>query len=1326
MKLNLLLLCYLLSFSIFAQCPDFYDFDGNLTDSPVWIACDGNDYILSLQSNSFISSYSIDWGDGSAIQTGVNWSANSAITHTYNASIQNFSISIDLPDVPCTVSGTLIMEEPSNASIQIPFGGITSICAPGSIDFINSSTDVSENTVFTWEFNDGSTPEVYDHTNLGQTISHLYSSGSTNNCVNHVTLTAENECNTLQGGASTATFTPLRIWDIDQANIQPSSNVQCYPDTMVSYTNTTVRNCYSQGNISQRYEYWNFGDFWGLGYDSIIAWRPWPPSLPVDIHYPGTGTYEVMLIDSSFCGLDTTTTTVNIVDPPTAGLSVNEDSICAGESITFHNLSTGFANNYIWDFGNGTWWTQIWGGDINYTFFTPGTYVVSLIPQTAGTCRDTAQVTIHVLESPQPNFSLNNTFGCDSIDVQITDNSSPDVTNWNWNFGNGNTFNGSNPPQQTYDSVGVFSIQLHVENAIGCSNNQSQQITIYKSPIPSFLPTSVCVNEAVNFTDMSQSNDPIISWFWNFGNGITSTLQNPNITFYNAGIFETYLEVSTAFCQASDTIQFQIDSLPIADFNVSSVSGCSPLEISFSNTSSLNVTNYEWDFGDSYSSNLEHPWHTFSNSNLSDSVFTVSLIVSTTAGCKDTSDLDITIFSSPQADFNDNAILDCSPVMVDFTNTSQNATSYLWGFGDGNSDTLTNVSHTFINQGLLLETFNVSLIASNQFGCQDTSIQLVIVYPEPQFDFTVIPNSGCSPLDVIFPSVNGAVIYDWDFGDGNTSTLSSPTHTFTNSTGSTIVTNVQLIATSAFGCTDTNTQAISVFPNPVADFTTSDTTSCSQLDITISNNSSNANLFTWDFDDGNTSNNNANSFNYSFVNNGFNVQDHHITLVASNSFNCSDSTQKIVSVYPNVVANFSSDSMGCSPLSVDFLNTSIGANDFWWNFDNGDTAISIHPSELFVNNTANQLLHNVQLIATSSFGCTDTNTQAISVFPSPIVDFSVTPQTQTLPNSSVTITNNSSQGNWNYHWDFGDQSSSNEENPPVHQYNKHGDFPIQLIMNNQNCSDSLTIWVSILPYLPIANFQAEGNGCSPLIVQFFNQSANATSYSWDFGDGTYSASENPLKVYDEEGTYSVSLTAINNNGVHSIVNQNIIEVYASPNSYFTINTNIFNVPDLALETTNLSEQATHYLWDFGDSFTSTEINPTHYYEDNGNFIIKLVSYNEYCTDTSHTSVTVSNDESIIIPNSFTPNTNNINDGSFENNVGINDIFYPILPKVKTYKLDIYSRWGEHLFTSNDQSIGWNGYYKNDLCQTGVYVYKIHVVYLNNKEDNLVGQVTLVR
>ena len=122
----------------------------------------------------------------------------------------------------------------------------------------------------------------------------------------------------------------------------------------------------------------------------------------------------------------------------------------------------------------------------------------------------------------------------------------------------------------------------------------------------------------------------------------------------------------------------------------------------------------------------------------------------------------------------------------------------------------------------------------------------------------------------------------------------------------------------------------------------------------------------------------------------------------------------------------------------------------------------------------------------------------------------------------------------------------------------------------------------------------------------------------------------------------------------------------------------------------------------------------------------LVSFNENCSDSSYTNITVSNDEAIIIPNLFTPNAHNINDGDFENNMGINEIFFPVLPRLKTYQLDIYNRWGYHLFTTDDQSNGWNGYYKNRLCQSDVYIYKIRIIFLNNKEENYVGQVNLVR
>ena len=117
-----------------------------------------------------------------------------------------------------------------------------------------------------------------------------------------------------------------------------------------------------------------------------------------------------------------------------------------------------------------------------------------------------------------------------------------------------------------------------------------------------------------------------------------------------------------------------------------------------------------------------------------------------------------------------------------------------------------------------------------------------------------------------------------------------------------------------------------------------------------------------------------------------------------------------------------------------------------------------------------------------------------------------------------------------------------------------------------------------------------------------------------------------------------------------------------------------------------------------------------------------------CTDTAYRSISVTNKTSgnIIIPNSFAPNENNPNYGDFQQKNEINDIFYPVILGAKNYELDIYNRWDENLFSTKDQSIGWNGYFKNQLCETGIYIYKIKVVFLNGEEQKIIGQVTLVR
>ena len=352
-----------------AQCPDVFDFYGNVVETPYWYSCSGTDFVFNLQSPDNWTDYTIDWGDGSAMDSGSSWTSPAAITHTYTAAVDTFVVTITEIASGCVIEGVVVMEEATSASIQIPVGGLTQACAPEELEFINSSTNVSETTVFVWDFGDGSPTETYDYTNLGETVAHVYEP-NTVDCETEVSLTAENYCNTIQGGESEATFNPIRIWDVDEAAITASATVLCHPDNTVEFTNTTERNCLFQGNIYQRYEYWNFGDYWGEGTDSIIDWTPWPPTFPYEITYPGIGTYEVMMLDSNFCGIDTAIIEIEIVPPPEAGISASDDIICVGNPIIFTQEATGAPDTFEWNFGDGSGWLPTGGGNITFIYNT--------------------------------------------------------------------------------------------------------------------------------------------------------------------------------------------------------------------------------------------------------------------------------------------------------------------------------------------------------------------------------------------------------------------------------------------------------------------------------------------------------------------------------------------------------------------------------------------------------------------------------------------------------------------------------------------------------------------------------------------------------------------------------------------------------------------------------------------------------------------------------------------------------------------------------------------------------------------------------------------
>ena len=1222
----------------YGQCPQVYDGTGAVSSNPYWINCTGGAYTLNLSTPTAIGSYTVVWGDGTANTTGASLAANTIITHGYAAVIDTFIIKLITSAPSCTLTGVVVMEKPVNASIQIPVGGVTTACAPATLAFVNSSTDVSQTTSFSWNFGDGSPSVNYNYTNDGQTVTHTYNKGTVN-CQTIVTLKAQNYCTF--GTPTTAQFNPIQIYDKDQAAITPDASTKCFPDNSFTFTNTTSRNCFAQGNNGIRYEKWDFGNYWGTGHDSIINWTAWPPSFPKTVTYPGLGCYTVLLYDSNECGVDTSSISVCIVNKPTAGLIVNPDTVCVGTAMTFTNTSsTGYS--YQWNFGdNGTYTSTGSHGPKTHTYASAGNYTVTIVAYISGapnSCKDTARLVVTVLPAPASNFTFTPPSGCNSITSTFTDATTGSPVSWQWNFGNGNSFNGQVPPAQTY-TTGTYTVSLLATSADGCKNTSTQAVTVFQKPVPQFTNTPLCNKNTVTFTDQSTHSvgDNITIWTWDFGDGsVRNHNQSPTHTFTVATTYSVLLSVATAHCSDSLVIPVTVNPLPIVSFANVPDSGCSALVVTFTNTSS-GASSYNWNFGNGVTSTTVSPVETFSNSTTSTITYTTTLVSTSAAGCKDSVKHTIKVFGKPIASFTSNALASCAPFSVTFTNTTTAAVNYLWNFGDG-SATTTSVSptHPYQNTTGFLQNYTVTLHATNAGGCQDSVKQIVQSYPQAQFNFQSLPDSGCTPLHVSFPAAAGAVLYQWNFGDGSpTLSGSSPSHTFTNTTAATQTYTVQLIATNAFNCVDTAKQPIYVFPKPTAAFTSSKDSGCIYFSVSLTNTSFNAIKYNWDFGDGGSSASKNTGHTYTYTNNTLGLDSFLVQLISSNVHGCSDTATKELFVFPQVIAGFSCDTLGCSPFKSSFVNSTQSANTYTWNFGDGSpTSSATNPTHIYTNTTTAAITYTVQLSAKSNFGCTGFTTQKITVYPKPTASFSLNVNSGCSVFTPV-FTNNSNGATAGSAWNFGDGGTS-ALTTPVHSFTNTAltkdSFNVQLVVSNTfACKDTMKKYVYILPKVK-ASFTSDTIGCSPLKASFINSSQGATSgYVWSFGDATATSNAtNPVHIYTNTTsvttTYTAQLIGNNNFNCADTATQKIT-IYPKPTASFSLNLNSGCSSFTPIITNNSSGATVGSVWNFGDGGTSTLTTPVHSFTNTAltkdSFNVQLIVSNTFgCKDTTTKYVSV--------------------------------------------------------------------------------------------------------
>ncbi len=629
------------------------------------------------------------------------------------------------------------------------------------------------------------------------------------------------------------------------------------------------------------------------------------------------------------------------------------------------------------------------------------------------------------------------------------------------------------------------------------------------------------------------------------------------------------------------------------------------------------------------------------------------------------------------------------------------ATSFAWQPGNF-TDTIITVSPTITTSYLVTGILG---------GCSKTDTIIVTVNSNPT---TVITG------DSIFCSGSNLALSTSSFASYNWSTGSTTQNITVDSANTYIVT-----VTDGNGCTATASRVVTVNVTPTAVFTANDTIGCSPLSVDFINSSSNATSYEWHF--GTNDSSSVTNPIYDYTTSG----NYTITLIAYGAGGCSDTMIRsnyitIISL-PTITSSFTASPLsGCNPLIVTFNNTSTNGITYLWNFGDNNTDTVNSPTHIYDSSG----IFTVKLLTIDSAYCgvvTDTSTTTITVNPQAHALF----YADSLTGCSPLLVNfiNGSSNATSYYWDLGNNNHSTVTNPSF-IYDSSGIYTITLIAySTGGCNDTMvqSNYITILGLPTVtSSFVADTlSGCNPITINFINNSINGITYLWDFGDSITATTINATHVYNDSGTFTITLIATNNSpcGVvkDTFIQQSLIRVDEpiKVTSDFSAEP-LTGCSPLVVNFTNSSINGASYYWFFGDGGFDSIKNPIHIF-DSGSYHVYLIAYNNTnrcinAPDSAGLLITVENCE-LSIPNTFTPNGD-----------GKNDFFDIIADGYTKFHLIIFDRWGLKIFESSNVANQWNGKVNNTGgdCADGTYYYIFTANDLTGKALSLKGFITLIR
>lgn len=1030
-------------------------------------------------------------------------------------------------------------------------------------------------------------------------------------------------------------------------------------------------------------------------------------STSQSINVSSAGTYFVTITDPNGCSA----TIVHdvVVNPiPTAQFAVAP--ACLGAAVNFTNQSTitsGTIQSTVWDFGNGMLSNQ---NNPVHSYSAAGTYNTTLTITSNSGCTSTLsrQVTIH--PNPVADFSANAT--CLGNPTNFTDNSSINsgsIANWSWNFGDNNQSSIATPVH-IYSTAGNFNATLIVTSSFGCRDSITKNITINGLPSPAFTAPDACVSNVTTIQNNSTSNwGPINSYSWNFGDGGTSTATNPVHTYASSGIYTVTLTATTVNgCTQTAQRTMNIHALPVAAFSATNTCAEAAVAIVNNSTSSSGsiYSNY-WTFGNNGISNAVTPAPVFNTPG----TYSITLVTTTTNGCRDTASGNVTIHPNPTAAFATQDV--CLNAAVSFTNnstvTSGSITGWSWNFGDNTTSAASAPAHTYSAAG----TYPVQLTVTSDNGCNSTMTGSVNIFPNPEPAFSAPSVCFGEPTQFINQtSVQGGIAFTstWTFSDGSSSSQSNPSVTFTQP-GQQAAT---LTVTSANGCSATSTQNMSIYNPPVARFSGNNVCEGITTQFTDLSTSQDGSIVSWlwDFGDGTTST--ESDPMHAFSADG----QYTVELTTTTQYGCTNRTSAPIQIFgePEPVIQAMNACAG-APISFNASSTGSTAGvTYSWDLGNGTVFTDPNVSYTYAAHGT----YDVTLTATNADGCIGSGLLRIEVYPIPqtvISALDVCEETPVAFNNTATIASGTIQS---YAWYFGDGSTASVAEPS-HLYAAPGTYQAMLaVTSDQGCTSNATIPVRVHPN-PSVSFSTGIQGCSPLTATLRDQSVISSGtivgWLWDFGDGAVSTDQHPAHVYTSSGNFDVRLTVVSANGCQgSFTAPAFIQVFPGPQADFTMTASTVDELNPTVQFTNQSQGYSSFQWQFGDGTTNTtDVHPSHTFRDTGSYSAMLITVNAYgCRDTAFRIIDVLPHSTLFAPNCFTPNGD-----------GKNDFFKPEFTNMTNIQVWVFDRWGLLLTSWEGLEGRWDGYYEGNKCQTDTYVYKIKGWGVDGKYSEWVGHVSIV-